>query len=105
MFLRRLFGRLFRGNEWTGAKGKTDFCMTVAPDGTISAECHGCGEPMRVHEERDRIWFICDSCGKQAYYSTEDAARDRWQASRSGEAVTVDLYFYEELPDNVRPPG
>jgi hypothetical protein len=104
MIFRRVFRRLFGGNEWTGAKGKTDFRMTVAPDGTISARCHECGEPMRVREERDRVWFICDRCGKQAYYAAEDAARDRWQASRSGEPVTVDLYFYDELPDNVRPP-
>ena len=36
MIFRRVFRRLFGGNEWTGAKGKTDFRMTVALDGTIS---------------------------------------------------------------------
>lgn len=105
MIFRRIFRRLLGGgNEWSGAKGKKDFHVHVAPDETISGECAICGSALQVDEDEQTIWFACETCGRQAFYGTGDAARDRRRAAETGEPVTLGLYYYDQLPAAARPP-
>jgi predicted RNA-binding Zn-ribbon protein involved in translation (DUF1610 family) len=104
MIFRRVFRRIFGGNEWSD-KGKKDFTVRVLPEGTISAECTICGNALRVEEDEERVWFFCDTCGRQSFYGAEDAARDRRRAAAEDEAVELGLYYYDELPSGTRPPS
>ncbi|MDT8305494.1 MAG: hypothetical protein RRC07_06120, partial [Anaerolineae bacterium] len=74
------------------------------PDGAITAECAICGNRLEVREDERTVWFSCETCGRQSYYSAADAQRDRRRAAETGEPVTLGHYYYDRLPAGARPP-
>lgn len=104
MIFRRVFRRVFGGNEWSDARDEKDFRVRVAPDGTITAHCRHCDRAMRVEEDGQRLWFTCSSCERHAFYSLNDAQSDRNRARIEEEPVELSFYYYDELPAGVHPP-
>jgi hypothetical protein len=105
MIFRRVFRRILGGgNEWSGVKGKKDFHVHIAPDGTIHAVCATCGSTLDVREDEWTIWFSCETCQRQSYYGADDVARDRRRAAEAGETITIGHYYYDRLPAGAKPP-
>ena len=104
MIFRRVFRRLFGGNEWSD-KGPTDIRVRVEPDGTIHGQCHICGGALRVSEDERTVWFHCETCERASFYAADEARRDRQRAAAEGETVAFGLYYFDQLPDNVQQPA
>lgn len=103
MIFRRVFRRIFGGNEWSD-KGRADLQVRVEPGGAIHGRCHTCGGALRVSEDARTVWFHCETCARQSFYAAAEAERDQQRAAAEGEPVIFGLYYFDQLPDNVRPP-
>jgi hypothetical protein len=86
-------------------KGKRDFKVRIGIDGTVSAYCMACECAILVKESDGLLWYICPRCGRRSFDPMGNIYRDIRFAGKDGKLLEYQLFYLNQLPSGLKPPG